>query len=288
MKVAVIDHHEKTLLIQAILHEEGLLTNNLDEADIVLADTDHPYAPKMPLNGGFAPLRFKVLEYLAHHGKKIALYPHGGSPQLDYDGLVPASDWIAVQFVHGEGHQMAHDIIGFPRRIEVVGWSFTPWKQTHGEHHLLFAPIHPWANGRDILKIHRQANEQAYELFLSIDADRKTVRQYGEDSPNGVRGRVPGVDYQQSDFRIPLDLIDSASRVIASGTVAYTALARGKLVDMIDKDLPLMDDMGTKTIDHWEEIKPFYKYDGGSPEWVQRWVGGPFQRGKFLEVLESL
>lgn len=316
VRVAVIDHHGKTVYLQQILQQQGWLTNNLDEAQVVLADTDHPDAPPVPANGQWYP-RHRLLEALAQVGKRIILYPHGANPQLDYDGLREPAPWVTAQLVHGQGHKDLYDMIGLDRPVHVTGWSYTPWRDVAnpgvtgsartepsdgnapsflplGRDPLpvrpatcLFAPIHPWANGTGILTVHKQANTWAYQRLLDHPAGRKIATLYGQDAPNGVTHRPKDVEFLESSLLTPVELIDQADHVIAAGTFAYTALARGKTVDLIDDGIPVMNDHGTQTVDHWEQIRPMVAYDGGTPDWVERWVGGPLNEDALFWLLEE-
>lgn len=250
----------------------------------MLADTDHPAAPYMLLNGQPFP-RHRFLEVAVENGKKVALYPHGANPILDYDGLREPAPWVSVQFVHGQGHKDLYDLIGLDRRVEVIGWTYSEMTDTTGEG-VLFAPIHPWANGQGILPIHREANARAYRRFLKYDGERVATL-WGEDRPNGVTHRPRGITFHESTLLTPLDLIDAVDHVIAAGTLAYTALARGKTLDLIDDGLPMMSDDGEQTVAHWDEIKPLIAYDG-SEEWKRKWVGEPFHVERFLEILKEI
>jgi hypothetical protein len=143
---------------------------------------------------------------------------------LDYDGMRKPL-LIAFELVHGVGHKLCYEAAGLKRRVEVVGWSYCDWDPISpqsmtadapssrgvGINHILFAPIHPWADGKSILPIHRALNEVAYRVFLDHPAPKKTVRMFGEDEPNGITESVEGIDYQQSDLTLGVDLIDSAA-----------------------------------------------------------------------------
>jgi hypothetical protein len=167
-------------------------------------------------------------------------------------------------------------------------------------HHVIFAPIHPWADGKSILPIHRALNEVAYAAFLQHPAKKKTVRQFGEDEPNGVTERVDGVDYQQSDLTLGVELIDSADAVVSYGTFACTSLARGKPVAMIHPYPPYMNDHGTQEAAHFGDYAAATRYpasvsDGtlrelftvDTSEWEQQFIGGPLDIDHVADVLRS-
>ncbi len=259
--------------------------------EVLLVDTDHPDAPPIPHKHQF------ILEAL-RRGVQVGLYPHGGLPILDYDWGRPALP-LAFELVHGEGHKEIYERIGLKRRVEAVGWSYTdvlPKSDTPIKH-VVFAPIHPWADGKSILPFHQRANEIAYEEFLNYPYGKKTVRMYGEDAPNGVTERVDGVEYTQSDLKLGVDLIDSSDAVISYGTFACTALARGKRVAMIFPYPPHMSDDGKKNAEHFGDYADYCRYpdlvgDGSlfqtdTSEWERLFIGGPLDVDKVGEILNG-
>ena len=292
----MLDHHRKAAYLGNALHEAGfeLVTAEDFNFDVLLVDTDHPAAAPAPYKHAL------VLESL-RRGVQVGLYPHGGLPVLDYDGMRGPLP-IAFELVHGEGHKACYDAIGLKRRVEVVGWSYTeviPSHQDTTPSHVVFAPIHPWADGKSILPVHRALNEVSYRVFLEYPGT-KTVRMFGEDEPNGVTERVDGVDYQQSDLTLGVDLIDSVDAVVSYGTFACTSLARGKPVAMIHPYPPYMNDEGTQEASRWREYGQATRYPASvgdaqlgelfatdTAEWERRFVGGPLDIDHVADVLRS-
>lgn len=305
MRVCLLDHHRKPAYLGSKLQEAGFDLVGADEDfsfDVLLVDTDHP-------EGAPAPYKHAFVKEAMRRGVQIGLYPHGGLPVLDYDGMrkpgiqTEPRVWsdVAFELVHGEGHKACYDAIGLKRRVEVVGWSYTDvLPRSEGPiNHLVFAPIHPWADGMIILPIHQRQNEIAYEVFLSFPGV-KTVRQFGEDEPNGVTHRVEGVEYTQSDLGLGLDLIDRCDAVISYGTFACTALARGKPTVMIYPYPPHMDDFGQVEARRWLEYGAETRYPASISEtpleelfavdtsdWERRFVGGPLDIEHVADTIRS-
>lgn len=298
MRIALLGHHGKEHGIGTALAEEGFEFSpnaELFDYEAILADTDHPHA--VP-----APWKHAVLQECARRGIPIILYPHGAMPDLDYDGLRPQALPISLRLVHGEGHAEVARWIRCQHRVEVVGWSFCEAVARSSHHEpprsLLFAPIHPWANGIDILPFHKGLNTAAYHQFLQHPAERKTVRMYGADEPNGVTERVEGVEYTQSDLGSGLDVIDAHDAVISYGTFAYTSLARGKPMAMIYPYPAHTDDLGRLPARRFDEYKEYVSYpaslgDGtldelfswDVSEWKRLFVGEPLDAERLAELV---
>ncbi len=297
MRICLLDHHTKAAYLGAALGEQGFELVPLDEDfsfDVLLVDTDHPLAAPQPY-------KHAVLLESLRRGVQVGLYPHGGLPMLDYDmGRIALP--VAFELVHGEGHKVCYEAAGLKRRIEVVGWSYcdTLPRSTVSPHHVIFAPIHPWADGKTILPMHRALNEVAYQTFLQFPAEKKTVRLFGEDPPNGVTERVDTVVYTSSDLGLGIDLIDTADAVVSYGTFACTALARGKPTAMIYPYPPHMNDEGTIQATHFASYAESTRYpasvsDGplaelfqmDTSDWEQRFIGGPLDQNHLADVIRS-
>jgi hypothetical protein len=293
----VLDHHGKSDRIVRALREGGIeVTDDPSERfDVVLCDSDHPDAPP-------APYKNNVLQYCARLGIPIIIYPHGAPPDLDYDGMRHASVPISLRLVSGEGHWEVARRMGCKHRVEVVGWTLSEEVEDHGEGRspssLLFAPIHPWADGQGILEAHRKLNLGAYFQFLAYPNAGKTVRMYGADPPNGIVHREDDVVYVQSDLGPATREIDAADAVISYGTVAYTALARGKPVAMIYPWPGHTDNHGLVNARRFEDYKEYLRYPasiGDAPldelfardvsEWKRLFVGEPLDGDRLCSLV---
>lgn len=299
MKICVLDHHGKSFYLAQQLANAGFTTARYaDDYDyeLLLVDSDSPYAAPYPQ-------KHAVVVEAARRGIPIVLYPHGAPPILDYDGLRPWAAPVSLQLVHGEGHAEIYRRAGCTHRYEIVGWTYGPMRPAalNTIDHLLFAPIHPWADGRNILPIHQYANHRGYLEFLDYPAPRKTVRMWGEDIPNGIHERRPGIDYQQSDLGPATPLIDSADAVLSYGTFAYQALARGKPTVMLDPDPAYLSDDGQTIAVHLNLYRDYARYPaaiGDAPlddlfrcdvsEWQRLFVGEPLDIEKITRLLRGL
>lgn len=301
----MLDHHTKAFYLAQSLQQAGFELAPLDDKfdfDVMLVDTDHPA-------GVPPPHKHNAVLEAVRRGIAVGLYPHGGLPILDYDGLREPLE-LAFELVHGEGHKRIYETIGLKRRVEVVGWTYCERVYRKDQilrsakrppiRHVLFAPIHPWANGEIILQIHQAYNEAAYRAFLDCPAEKKTVRMFGADTPNGVFRREPGIDYLESNLTLGVEVIDAADAVLSYGTFACTSLARGKPTVMIAPYPWHMSDDGETEVNTWAEYKDLTRYPasvGDGPleelwgvdtsEWERLFVGGPLQMDKLASVLRE-
>lgn len=297
MRVCVYGNYAKSAWLVEQLHQAGAEMVGPGDCQVLLVDTDSPYGGAYQ-SGLLADARkFRI---------PVCLIPHGANPQIEYDGLRPADYPIRVDFVHGEGHKRLHEMYGYPRRVEVVGWTYGPMSPPltpEGPYveSILFCPLHPWADGTSILPQHQEVNEQAYNAFLNLDAKQKTVRLFGADEPNGITHRADGVTYEESDL-LSFPDYSRYDAVLAYGSAAYAALAAGVRTVMFGSDLPVMDDFGNVTA-HFDDYREYirYPYDLNSPlsldalfaqpwpeEWVRLFVGEPFDARRMYEVLRQV
>lgn len=302
MRVAVLDHNGKSAYLSQQLAENGFeLAQYADVFDyeLMLVDSEHPLAPP-------APVKHNTIKEAVGRGIPIVLYPHGGSPNLEYDGMRRFSVPISMHLLHGEGDAEIYRRCGLTHRYEVVGWTYGPQipPRDGPVDHLVFAPIHPLVDRHGnwtILPPYRALNQQAYRHFLDHPAPRKTVRLYGSDDVNGVHERVDGVDYQDSDWGIGTDLIDDCDAVVSYGTFGYNALARGKKMAMIYGYPGHVDDNGQAEAAHLDLYADYMRYPapvGDAPltelldrdvtEWKRLFVGEPLDIDKVCSLLRSL
>lgn len=260
MNVSVWDYQGKgEAYAQALAADPRFtLVEDLWDAQVVLADTDHPQAPP-------APEKHQTLLAAAGAGARIVLYPHGGPPVLDYDGLRPPGLPVSCQFVSGEGHAEIYRRINHKFPVRVAGWSMTELREPSGAgpvEHLVFAPIHPWADGKTMLFQHYEQNKQAYEAFCAHPAQRKTIRLWGVDQAAGIEQRDPGHVYVEGPpFPTPPEeTILSADAVISFGTFAYMSVALGVPTVMFGQDLHPCSDDGQVVVRHWDRYKDYLRY----------------------------
>lgn len=308
MRICALDLHHKSAYLMHMLQERGFEFSpyaDFFDYELLLVDTDHPLSPPVPL-------KHNIVKECVKKGIPVVIYPHGGPPDLDLDGLRKSNIPVSCQLAHGEGHAEINRRFGCARRIEVVGWMFGPVapRSPHvlsspgpNIESILFAPIHPWADGKGILPPHRALNQRAYKAFLEHPAERKVVRMFGEDAPNGVFERVDGVEYTQSDLSAVtvFNLVQQFDAIISYGTLAYIALSLGKPVAMIYGYPPHASDDGKVEAAHFSEYADYTRYPasvGDAPlddlfamdvsEWKRLFVGEQLDMDKLEAVLTGL
>lgn len=382
MRLCALDLHHKSAYLCHCLRQAGFEFVSVEykpngqsiiDFEMLLVDSDHPLSPPIPQ-------KHNLLRAAAKKGVPIVVYPHGGPPDLDLDGLrsranviagwnhackdlgqlakalVHPPDWtygpVTLQLAHGEGHVEINRRFGSGRRVEAVGWMYGPvfqrnpsppggsgpyiesiesalpqpetrYPQSHKEGarpvaesarsgsgepgesptSILFAPIHPWADGKGILEPHKRMNQRAYKQFLEHPASRKVVRMFGEDAPNGVYERVDGVEYTQTDLTVTsaFNVVQEFDAVISYGTFAYTAISLGVPTAMIYGYPPHASDDGETQAVHFEEYADYCRYPasvGDAPldelfrmdvsEWRRLFVGDQLDVDRLSGLLTSL
>ena len=301
MRVAIWDYQGKgRAYAEALAGDERFeLVSDPDQAEVLLLDSDHPLAPPVPEKHDSA-------RRAVFRGARIVLYPHGGPPVLDYDGLRPVELPVTLQFVPGEGHAEVYRRIKhrFPGRV--AGWALTQLSEPVGGapvEHLVYAPVHPWADGKTILRQHHEANREAYQAFLEHPAPRKTVRLWGMQQAAGIDERHPDHVYvERPPFTVaPEETILGADAVISFGTFAYMAVALGKPTVMYGQDLHPCSDDGRFLARRWGAYREYVRYPaclGDAPlddlfgvdvsEWRSLFVGDPFHAKTVCDAVAAL
>lgn len=215
------------------------------------------------------------------------MYPHGANPILEWDTR-PLHPNVQLAIVHGSGQAEVMAAYGLPARVEVVGWSYSelaPRRYPNSVRRILFAPSHPLLNGYD---------PTDHEL------EDRVLRALCESGAEVIERRwKPGGSLAHDD-------IDAADLVVAEGTVAYLAAARGVPLIMYGQDT--CPDIGREAPvlpKQWEEYRHLYRYpfdfaDAPLPDliaaatrpndlidtWTDRLVGGPFDARRVAELVE--
>jgi hypothetical protein len=157
VRVCVYNYnHKADNLKKAIEQEGGELTNVLDDADVLLVDTDTCTYGDRPV----------LLAYAATRKIPIVVYPHAGHVRLEYDGVVEPWLPVALHLVPAPGWKRVMERF-VDRRIEVCGWFYTPVQPfTPGPvKRVLFAPKHPYVDGVTTPPGVLRDNVRAFELF---------------------------------------------------------------------------------------------------------------------------
>jgi len=299
-------HGKATALITALeshgWHDAPALKSN---AIFVDSDTDKQF-----------------LNTMYQRGKNIFMYPHAGSPNLinDFEHY-PISPFIKAGFVSAQGHLEIQRIIGIDYPLEVMGWHLCetrPFQKRDSYRNVLFAPIHPNADGT-LSEINQKINKDTFEklspLVQSGEIDL-TVRFIGNSKDNGLStfengirwmNVKPEIDTKQIDTK----QIDEADIVIGHQTFAYLAVARGIPTLMMGENIAprlgserLKDFQWSKSWSHYKNILE-YPHDilqdvdtlnlfraviAGDPytnDWRERMIGKPFNPDYFVARVES-
>lgn len=199
---------------------------------------------------------------LCHHHDRVVVYPHGGNPMLAWDGLFPVHPNVVLQLTHSKGHAAVLEAYGYPARCESVGWCYSdvaepcyPDRPTR----ILFAPTHATGHGYIAPALHA-LNLRVLDWLGGMDA---TVRVFGSLAAHGL----PDADVKLSaGGSLAHDDIDAADVVIADGTLAFLAAARGAPLIMFGSDIAeivTFDQDGRERVDrpaHWDDYQHLLRY----------------------------
>lgn len=274
MRVTFHDHGGKGARLAAALHAAGHETVP-GGGDVALIDHDY-YA-----------------EICDAH-EVVVVYPHGGNVMLDWDGFA-LHPHVRLCLTHALGHAEIMEGYGLGVPIVPVGWCFSDLAEsryTEQVRSVLFAPMHPLANGY-LNPVFAEANRQALAKLLAaeINVDVRIFGSpvgYGLDPSTPVRW-VPGGNLTHRD-------IDAADLVVAEGTTLALAVARGVPVLTFGADIePDMGRDGVVRPAHWADYAATMRYpydlddgpldhlvasvtqhDSSVAYWRARFVGGAF------------
>ena len=265
MKAFFCDHQNKSVGLQVALLTVGHeIVGHPDHADVVFAD--YP----VHWHGD----RLAILEAAHARGALCLGYQHGGPPTMQYDGIAQPCPTLTADLVHGEGHAELMRRIGYPVPVHVAGWHYCKtrkFKPPDKIRHVLFAPAHPWADGHTNQDYWYDLNRRAYQALEAYECEQKTVRFFGSLAANGIYPQ-PGITLTRSrldNIRGQVKQIDQADLVIADGTFAYLAIARGKPTIMVAQNRIVHNDTATLTVnvERWEAYKDYlrwpYDFDDG-------------------------
>ncbi len=274
------------MLVRALL-DQGWTHTDPEHADVLLIDIDDPDAPER----GDAIGR--------SHGL-VVLYPHGALPT--YHGFYQPEERVDVQLVHGAGSVWQIESLGLWRTVKAVGWMYSPWVEYQPPakvEKVLFGPHHPYGSGEleDAFKLE---NSMVYLQLQELELD-VTVQMFGSPEMNGLPDPL-GAMSVRSSLMVDWRWIDQADLVIADGTLACLALARGKPVVMFGQHIPIEDEHDrprngvTLRVPHYpidcaedatlaDLVEAAVGDTGGW--WREEFLGGPFNPSLFLAVLQS-
>lgn len=280
MNAAIIDHQGKGLAIAEALMSLGITcVPTLDEADILFASTDAPYHTE-----------FQWIEIMGNWGKPVYLYPHSGPPAIEYDGHIPVSDYVTARLVTGPGHKEVMHRYGHSRSVCEVGWFYCAQKKFQpipNPRKILFAPLHPWADGKTIHPDNQARNARVFRDLDALGLDLQ-VRYFGDEEANGLPERRDNwVKLERLDTSHAE--IDEADLVVATGTFAYLAIARGKPTIYFAETEYAYNDRHDKTVEHWDSYDEYMRYPCTMHSWpLQMLIRRACEGGKWLENWKQL
>ncbi len=234
MKFFLYAFEGKELYLRQALYGRGHQeAERIDDTDLLLVDTDVPWARPRP----------EMITAAKMNGAKIALYPHGGLPDWTYDLTEPNPD-VDLRLEHGPGSIEIADLLGLDLHQAAPGWLFSPtqpFAPVENPHKVLFAPLHPiieglqgpQTNGHDPAPA---INQEVYKRLLALGYDL-TVSIVGPPHRSGVwphpRAKLVPSTMQ---FTASYQQIMEADVVVAAGTMAATAVACGKPLVMLGQE----------------------------------------------------
>lgn len=296
MRIAASQHQTKALpfLTALATHGHQLVPG---EADAFLIDLDTKW--NKPL-----------YEPRLARGEKVFLYPHAHNTAFLYDGCMAADERVTAHFVVGEGVREIYRRIGMTVPTYAVGFPWTelqPFRRSAPPRSILFAPEHPLGNGY-LRPAHAKRNRQVFEALLELDIDL-TVRHVMDVEMNGLYS-VEGVRFTEAQPDNGVTQIDEADAVVAVGTFAALAIARGAPTVMFDQsEQPENDNAdGTRwTPARWGSWGDYARYpydfadgplsdllvdaaagDESIREWRDLFIGKPFDPEAFALLFAEL
>lgn len=245
----------------------------------------------------------------------VFLYPHAARPMVIYDGCVEPQPVTAMFTQAPEGKRIMAKI-GYPYPVEVSGWAFSevrPFAPVDEIGRILFAPIHPNANGW-LSDVDKDLNRRTYERLFAFCEDRGaelSVRYIGTLEQCGLDG-LPEADFVEwhkgKKNNSSWDM-ETADVVVSHQTFAYISVALGIPTVMMGEDVPPRTgntDEGFRYVEHWDDYKADLMYPldilAGDPakaiekacagcteveDWKSRLIGEPFDGPAFVNKLEA-
>lgn len=269
MRVAFYDNGGKGQRIATALIAAGHELHDTD-GDVAVIDHEHQH------------------QALCDRHETVVLYPHGGNPQLDWDGHLDPHPHTRLHLVHGPGHAEVMAAYGYPVRCVPVGWCYgplAPMREPCEPRRVLFGPAHEIGTG--YLSEPLRALNLETEIELRAEGFEVSVR------TNGGLG---------------FDDIDRADVVVADGTLAHLALARGVPTVMLGGGLcPDLGHTAPVFPASWASYAPLMAYPfttesgplgeavraaaadpGAVGEYRRRFVGGPFDADLVVRLIEEV
>lgn len=260
------------------------------------------------------------IEFAHQNDVPVFIYPHSARPNVMSDTHKPWPHTRAL-FTISEGHKEVLQALDYPCPIEVTGWTYSeirPFKQViPGEKiNVLFAPIHPNANGF-LGEEDKQLNRQVYCLLSNMPEVNLTVRHIHSLTQNGITR-----NYRINDRTTFIEghpdgstkEIENADVIVGAYTLAYITVALGKpLVMMGEQIRPHVGN--TKGLifysNNWEKYRDIMKYpfeiedallsydaalelliaamskSRAVEDWKRRFIGKSFDGSRFVKLVNE-
>lgn len=296
---SVIDHQNKSRAYREALERAGYTPTERLHAQglrFILSDADW---------------RAWTMEK-ARCGIPVFLYPHAARPMVQYDGCVEPQP-VKAMFTHAEGGKALMEKIGYPNPVEVTGWAFSevrPFRPAESVKRILFAPIHPNANGW-LSQVDKDLNQKTLERLEAYSREtgaELSVRMIGTAEQNGLTFGE-GTEVHAGKKNNSTADMETADVVVSHQTFAYIAVALGIPTVMMGEDVPPRSgnsEAGFCYVAHWEAYKddlmfPLDILQGEAEDvlqkacegsdavegWKSRYIGEPFDGPAFVKKLES-
>lgn len=310
MKFYIYEHQHKGRPYKEALTANGwTLSEYGSDPEMNLAMFDHD-------TNGSKGYR-KPLEFLKSIGVPVVMYPHAARPNVTWDGMYTPWPHTALQIIIAPGHREVLNAYGYPLPMAETGWAmceqrpFVATPNPRSEINVLFAPIHPNANGW-LHPVNQAMNAVVFMRLVQTPGIRLTVRHILRMDFSGLWAE-PGVNYVVANPNGKTDEIDAADVVIAHQTFAYMAVARGKPLIMFGDDFPAnsgnaFDNM--KWAKHYEAYRSLMRYpieaeearssqqmrklieramgEDAGKKWRKKFIGEQMDSKKFSALMETL
>ncbi len=255
------------------------------------------------------------IEQAYNAGIPVFIYPHSARPNVMADTHHPWPHTRAL-FTISVGHKEVLEALKYPCPIEICGWSYSEIKpflpvKPDKKIHVLFAPIHPNANGY-LSPEDKQLNAKVFSLLKDISGIDITIRHIHDLENNGL-WHDRNVNYVVGQPDGSTKEIEAADVIIGSYTLAYIAVALGKpLIMMGEQTRPHVGNTPGLIFysKNWELYREIMRYPfeiencaggndvleimntvmSGSSEvekWKRKFIGNPFDGKAFVEKVES-
>ena len=304
----VVDHQNKSAAYKQALSAAGYFFTErifVQGLRFILSDADW---------------RTRLMEDAQSMDIPVFLYPHAARPMVIYDGCVQPHP-VRAMFTQAEGGRELMKRIGYPYPVEVTGWAFSevrPFRPAEQIHRILFAPIHPNANGY-LHSVDKDLNRRTLARlvgYCQANGTKLSVRYIGTLEQCGIpelaqicRELPELVEAHLGKKNNSTQDMQSADLIVSHQTYAWMAVALGIPTVMMGEDIPPRSgntDAGFSYVDHWDAYREYLMYPldilSGDPaetiaaaasgssaveNWKERFIGRPFDGPAFVRTLES-